>query len=286
MKVLKKIAIYGKGGIGKSTTAANVSAALSVLGYRVLQFGCDPKSDSTNLLRHGRFMPTILDTLSARGSVRPDDIVQEGFNGVYCVESGGPSPGVGCAGRGIIAAVDLVTRFRLFDELKIDVVIYDVLGDVVCGGFAMPIRQGIADHVFVVSSAEFMSLYAANNLFKGIRKYGNTGGALLAGIVANRVDTADGRQIIEDFACKTSTRVVEFVPRAAVVSQSELRGRTVVEDAPDSEQAQIYRRLALAIARHSTSGIPTPLEVQELHQWASAWADTMIRSERSPEAPQ
>jgi nitrogenase iron protein NifH len=284
-KTIKTIAIYGKGGIGKSTTASNVSAALACSGYRVLQFGCDPKSDSTNLLRNGAFIPTILDTLNTQPSISPEEIVHRGFNGVYCIESGGPAPGVGCAGRGIITAVELVKRFGIFEELKIDVVIYDVLGDVVCGGFAMPIREGIADHVFVVSSSDFMSIYAANNLFKGIKKYSDAGGALLGGIIANFIDTPIARNIVDDFAEKTGTQVYEYLPRAAVVAQSELRGRTVIEQAPESAQANLYRRLAEKLMRHTISTVPVPIEQQHLRNWAASWAESLINSCGGTEAP-
>lgn len=180
-KRTKQIAIYGKGGIGKSTTTSNISAALAAAGYKVMQFGCDPKSDSTNTLRGGKYIPTVLDTLREKNSVKAEEVLFQGFGGVYCVEAGGPAPGVGCAGRGIITAVQLLKQLRVFEELDLDFVLYDVLGDVVCGGFAVPIREGIAEHVFTVSSADFMAIYAANNLFKGIQKYSNSGGALLGG---------------------------------------------------------------------------------------------------------
>ena len=177
----KQIAIYGKGGIGKSTTTSNISAALADAGYKVMQFGCDPKADSTNTLRGGEYIPSVLDLLSEKRRVDAHEAIFHGFRGIYCVEAGGPAPGVGCAGRGIITAVELLKQQRIFEELDLDIVIYDVLGDVVCGGFAVPIREGIAEHVFTVSSADFMAIYAANNLFKGIEKYSNTGGALLGG---------------------------------------------------------------------------------------------------------
>ena len=169
-KKIKQIAIYGKGGIGKSTTTSNISAALSRQGYKVMQFGCDPKADSTNTLRGGTYIPTVLDTMREKTQVKPEDVIFKGFNGIYCVEAGGPAPGVGCAGRGIITAVQLLKQLKVYEELDLDVIIYDVLGDVVCGGFAVPIREGIAEHVFTVSSADFMAIYAANNLFKGIQK--------------------------------------------------------------------------------------------------------------------
>jgi len=178
MSKRKQIAIYGKGGIGKSTTTSNLSAALSDLGYSVMQVGCDPKNDSTNTLRKGKPIPTVMDTVRS-GSNDLDNLVFEGYNGVYCVEAGGPEPGVGCAGRGIIAAIELLDNNGIIDNIDPDIVIYDVLGDVVCGGFAMPIRQGIAEQVYTVTSSDYMAIYAVNNLFKGILKYSGSGGACL-----------------------------------------------------------------------------------------------------------
>jgi len=233
-KKIKQIAIYGKGGIGKSTTTSNISAALAKAGYKVMQVGCDPKSDSTNTLRDGKYIPTVLDTLRERKVFKLNEVVYEGFSGVLCVEAGGPAPGVGCAGRGIITAVQLLKQLKAFDDLNLDVVIYDVLGDVVCGGFAVPIREGIAQHVFTVSSADFMAIYAANNLFKGIAKYSNSGGALLGGLIANSINTPYAKEIIDDFVGRTKTQVMEYVPRSVTVTQSELRGKTTIEAAPTS----------------------------------------------------
>jgi nitrogenase iron protein NifH len=276
---IKQIAIYGKGGIGKSTTTSNISAALAKAGYKVMQFGCDPKSDSTNTLRGGRYIPTVLDTLREKNAVKPDEVIFQGFSGVYCVESGGPAPGVGCAGRGIITAVQLLKQLNVFEELELDFVLYDVLGDVVCGGFAMPIREGIAEHVFTVSSGDFMAIYAANNLFKGIKKYSNSGGALLGGVIANSVNAPYAREIIDDFVKKTSTQVIEYIPRSVTVTQSELQGKTTIEAAPDSEQAKIYTRLADKIAGHTESKAPSPLEIKELREWAAEWADHLLAVE-------
>jgi len=278
-KKIKQIAIYGKGGIGKSTTTSNLSAALSVAGYKVMQFGCDPKADSTNTLRNGSFIPTVLDTLREKGSVNAHDVIFQGFNGIYCVEAGGPAPGVGCAGRGIITAVELFKQQRIFEELDLDFVIYDVLGDVVCGGFAVPIREGIAQHVFTVSSGDFMSIYASNNLFKGIKKYSNNGGALLGGIIANSINQGYSREIIDDFASRTKTQIIQYVPRSITVTQSELMGKTTIEAAPDSEQARIYRQLAERIINHEESKVPAPLELDELRQWAASWSDRLLELE-------
>ncbi len=273
---VKQIAIYGKGGIGKSTTTSNISAALADEGHRVMQIGCDPKSDSTNTLRGGRYIPTILETLREKRQLDPDEIIFPGYGGVHCVEAGGPAPGVGCAGRGIIAAVETLKRLNVFERLNIDIVIYDVLGDVVCGGFAMPVREGIAKHVFTVSSADFMAVYAANNLFRGIQRYSKTGGALLGGVIANSINTDYHHDIIDDFVARTRTRVIEYVPRSITVAESELQGKTTIEAAPDSDQAQIYRNLARRVYAHTDSRTPSPLGDAELREWASGWA-TQLR---------
>jgi nitrogenase iron protein NifH len=275
----KQIAIYGKGGIGKSTTTSNISAALSVAGYRVMQIGCDPKSDSTVTLRGGEYIPTILDTLREKKQAKAEDLVFTGFNGVYCVEAGGPAPGVGCAGRGIITAVELLKQQKVFESLDLDFVIYDVLGDVVCGGFAVPIREGIAEHVFTVTSSDFMAIYAANNLFTGIKKYSDNGGALLGGVIANSVNAPYSRHIIDDFVARTNTRVIEYVPRSITVTQSELQGKTTIEAFPDSEQAAVYKNLAAHIAGHTESKVPEPLDVHELRKWAADWSDQLLAIE-------
>jgi nitrogenase iron protein NifH len=278
-KKIKQIAIYGKGGIGKSTTTSNLSAALSVLVFKVMLFGCDPKSDSTNTLRDGKNIPTVLDTLREKSVVKAIDVIYEGFNGIYCVEAGGPAPGVGCAGRGIITAVELFKQQKTFDSLGLDYVIYDVLGDVVCGGFAMPIREGIAEHVFTVSSSDFMSIYASNNLFMGIKKYSNSGGALLGGVIANSINAGYSRDIIDDFALRTKTSIIEYVPRSITVTQAELRGKTTIEAAPDSDQAKVYMSLAKKMAAHEISHAPSPLDRQELQEWASSWSDQLLAIE-------
>jgi nitrogenase iron protein NifH len=278
-KKIKQIAIYGKGGIGKSTTTSNISAALSKLGYNVMHFGCDPKSDSTNTLRGGKYIPTVLDTLRDKSSVKAAEVIYPGFNGIHCVEAGGPAPGVGCAGRGIITAVQLFKQQHVFEDLDLDFVIYDVLGDVVCGGFAMPIREGIAEHVFTVSSSDFMSIYASNNLFRGIAKYSNAGGALLGGVIANSINLGYSKDIIDDFVKETETQVMEYIPRSVTVTQAELQGKTTIEASPDSAQAKIYTRLAQRIADHENSKTPKPMDAQQLRDWASKWADALLALE-------
>jgi nitrogenase iron protein NifH len=211
--------------------------------------------------------------------VDPHKAIFQGYNGIYCVEAGGPTPGVGCAGRGITTAVQLMKDQNIFEELDLDYVIYDVLGDVVCGGFAVPIRTGIAEHVFTVTSSDFMAIYAANNLFRGIKKYSNTGGALLGGIIANSVRDSVQEKIIADFAEKTHTQVMTYVPRSVTVAQCELQGKTTIEAAPDSKQASVYRALARKIDQHTQSKSPEPLESAELKAWAASWSKELVAVE-------
>lgn len=273
------IAIYGKGGIGKSTTTSNLAAALAESGYRVVQIGCDPKSDSTVTLRGGEYLPTVLDSTRDGARVTLDAISAVGFGGVLCIEAGGPVPGVGCAGRGINAAIGLLQDLKLFEEFKPDYVLYDVLGDVVCGGFAVPIREGLTDRVYVVTSADFMAIYAANNLFKAINKYAPSGGARLGGVIANSINPGHGRALIDDFAAQTGTRVVKYVPRSTAVAQAELYGQTVIEANPTSAQADAYRALARGIVEDDSTVIPKPLAVNDLRAWARKWGDVILQGD-------
>jgi nitrogenase iron protein NifH len=246
------------------------------MGKRVIQIGCDPKSDSTNNLRGGRSIPTVLDAIRSGKVVEIEDIVYEGFGGVLCIEAGGPEPGVGCAGRGIIAAIELLRQKKVFEEYRPDVVLYDVLGDVVCGGFSVPIREGVAEQVYTVTSADFMAIYAANNLFKGIQKYASSGGALFSGIIANSVALPVQREIIDDFASRTGTTIAEYVPRSDTITRSELLGQTAIEYDPDSEQADVYRSLARTLLQNEEKYVPKPLEAAELKVWAESWSDRLL----------
>lgn len=255
---MRKIAIYGKGGIGKSTTAANLSAALAQAGLRVMQVGCDPKADSTRYLAH-RQVPTVLDVLREKRQPTLADLVHEGYRGILCVEAGGPTPGLGCAGRGIITAFELLDRLQAFAICKPDVVIYDVLGDVVCGGFAMPIRGGYAREVFVVSSGERMSLYAAYNIGQAMAQFKSRGYARLAGVILNARGVAGEREAVEAMAREDlGSEVVHVIPRDPEVQRCEDLGVTVMEGAPDSPMAAVYRQLARTVLDRTEDAAPEP----------------------------
>jgi nitrogenase iron protein NifH len=263
---LRQIAFYGKGGIGKSTTSQNTLAALADLGQRILIVGCDPKADSTRLMLHAKAQDTILSLAAEAGSVEDlelEDVMKIGYKDIRCVESGGPEPGVGCAGRGVITSINFLEENGAYED--IDYVSYDVLGDVVCGGFAMPIRENKAQEIYIVMSGEMMAMYAANNISKGILKYANSGGVRLGGLVCNERQTDKELELAETLAGKLGTKLIHFVPRDNIVQHAELRRMTVIEYAPESKQAQEYRDLAQKIHNNSGNGIiPTPITMDEL----------------------
>ncbi|MBM6836912.1 AAA family ATPase [Clostridium saudiense] len=242
---MRKIAIYGKGGIGKSTTTSNLSAALSHLGLKVMQIGCDPKADSTKNLMGGKRIPTVLEQLKEKGdNLSLEDIVFTGYNGVLCVESGGPTPGIGCAGRGIISAFEKLEELEAFEEYKPDVVLYDVLGDVVCGGFAMPIRGGYAEEVYIVSSGEMMSLYAASNISSAIKNFRARGYAELKGLILNSKNIENEVSIVEKAVEEIETKIVHVIPRSGEIQVAENSGGTVFEFLQESEMKKVYTELA------------------------------------------
>ena len=266
-KELRQIAIYGKGGIGKSTTTQNLTAGLVERGNHVMVVGCDPKADSTRLLLGGLHQKTVLDTLRDQGEdeIELDSILKEGFMGTKCVESGGPEPGVGCAGRGIITSIGLLERLGAYTE-DLDYVFYDVLGDVVCGGFAMPIREGKAKEIYIVASGEMMALYAANNISKGIARYARQGGVRLGGIICNSRNVDREAELVRAFAKELGTQMIHFVPRDNDVQRAEIRKKTVIQHFPESKQADEYRALAEKIEQNDMFVIPKPMTQERLEE--------------------
>ncbi len=256
--MVKKIAIYGKGGIGKSTTVSNMAAAYDNDTFVI---GCDPKADTTRTLV-GKRIPTILDTMRENKSPVLEDVMYDGYNNTLCVEAGGPEPGVGCAGRGVIVAMKLLDKLSAFQNNP-ELVIYDVLGDVVCGGFSVPLREEYADEVYIVTSGEYMSLYAANNISKGIRKLNGK----LGGIICNCRNVKDEIEIVNEFASLISSRVISVIPRSELVQQSEYQACTVLEMFPESEQADIYRELVSTIVDNNTFSTPTPMTTEEFESF-------------------
>jgi len=265
---MKQIAIYGKGGIGKSTVSSNLCVAFREKGLRVMQVGCDPKRDSTRILTGGRLIPTVLETYREHLRMGRDeyavslrDIVFEGSKGVYCVESGGPEPGIGCAGRGVLTAVQILRDLGAFKTYGVDIVVYDVLGDVVCGGFAQPIRQGFAREIYLLCSGTFMSIYAANNIAKGIQRLARRGRTGLSGVICNSSgDESFEKEVLSDFAEKLGSNLLYIIPRSPVIQACEVERKTVLEHSPNSEEAKAFRELAQKIIDNDPPAIPTPVE--------------------------
>ena len=263
---MRQIAIYGKGGIGKSTTTQNLVAALAEAGKKVMVVGCDPKADSTRLLLGGLAQKTVLDTLREEGEdVELDKILKPGFEGTMCVESGGPEPGVGCAGRGIITSINMLESLGAYTP-DLDYVFYDVLGDVVCGGFAMPIREGKAKEVYIVGSGEMMALYAANNIAKGIQKYATSGETRLGGIICNSRKVDNEYALLKAFAEELGSQLIHFVPRDNLVQRAEIHKKTVIDYDVDSAQANEYRALAKAIDANKLFVVPKPMTQDRLEE--------------------
>ena len=263
---LRQCAIYGKGGIGKSTTTQNLVSALAEMGKKVLIIGCDPKADSTRLILHAKAQDTIMSLAAEAGSVEDlelEDVLKVGYRGIKCAESGGLEPSVGCAGRGVITAINFLEEEGAYEE-DLDFVFYDVLGDVVCGGFAMPIRENKAQEIYIVCSGEMMAMFAANNISKGIVKYATTGSVRLAGLICNSRNTDREDELIMELAAKLGTQMIHFVPRDNIVQRAEIRRMTVIEFDPTCGQANEYRTLAQKIVDNKKFVIPTPIEMEEL----------------------
>ena len=261
---MRQVAIYGKGGIGKSTTTQNLTAGLAEMGKKIMIVGCDPKADSTRLVLGGLAQKTVLDTLREEGEdIDLDAILKTGYAGINGVESGGPEPGVGCAGRGIITSINLLEQLGAYTD-DLDYVFYDVLGDVVCGGFAMPIREGKAREIYIVCSGEMMALYAANNISKGIMKYAKTGGVRLGGLICNSRKVDGEAELVQAVAKELGTQMIHFVPRDNAVQRAEINKQTVIEYSPEEPQADEYRELARKIDGNDMFVIPKPLTQDKL----------------------
>ncbi len=264
--MMRQIAIYGKGGIGKSTTTQNTVAALAEAGNKVMVVGCDPKGDSTSLILHGLTQKTVLDTLRDEGEdIELEDIMRVGFGDTRCVESGGPEPGVGCAGRGIITSINLLESLGAYTP-ELNYVFYDVLGDVVCGGFAMPIREGKAKEIYIVASGELMALYAANNICKGIGKYAQSGDVRLGGIICNSRNVDNEHELLKAFAEELGSQLLHFLPRDNIVQRAEINKKTVIDYDQDCNQAGEYRELAGKMAENQMFVVPKPMTQDRLEE--------------------
>ena len=240
-----KVAIYGKGGIGKSTVTSNLAAAFATMGKKVIQIGCDPKADSTIQLRHGKEIPTVLEMFQQKKqNLKLEDMVTVGYAGVVCVEAGGPTPGLGCAGRGIITALEKLEETGAYETYQPDIVLYDVLGDVVCGGFSMPMRKGYADQVFIITSGENMAIHAGANIAMAVENFKDRGYAQLGGLILNRRNVKNEDAKVEELAEDIHSKVIGTLSRSALVTDAEEQKKTVIEAYPDSEMAEEYRILA------------------------------------------
>ncbi|RAU97652.1 nitrogenase iron protein [Paenibacillus sp. YN15] len=269
----RKIAIYGKGGIGKSTTQQNTAAAMAYFhDQKVFIHGCDPKADSTRMILGGMNQKTLMDTLRDIGAenVTTEKVVNTGFKDIRCVESGGPEPGVGCAGRGVITAIDLMEANGAYTE-DLDFVFFDVLGDVVCGGFAMPIRDGKAQEVYIVASGEMMAIYAANNICKGLLKYAKQSGVRLGGVICNSRKVDREREFLEEFTAAIGTQMIHFMPRDNIVQKAEFNKKTVVEYDPECNQAFEYSELGRKIIENKNFVIPKPLSMDALEEMVAKY---------------
>lgn len=241
-----KIAVYGKGGIGKSTMTSHLSAAFANLGKKVVQIGCDPKADSTMNLLSGQNLTSVMGYMRDfdKEPESLDEISKIGYKNILCIETGGPTPGLGCAGRGIIATFNLLEKLELFETYKPDVVLYDVLGDVVCGGFAAPIREGYADDVLIVTSGEKMALYAANNIASAVANFEDRGYAKSRGVILNRRNVPNEEEKVQAFANKINVPIVLDIPRSEDINRAEEFGKTLIETDTNNEVSKKFMEFA------------------------------------------
>jgi len=278
---MRQMAIYGKGGIGKSMVSSHITFALAAKGLKVLHVGCDPKHDSTRLLLKGKMAPTVLGTLRKKNfevkSLTRDEVVFESpLNSecpgrIYCAESGGPDPGLGCGGKGVVEAIEALKHLNVLEELRLDVVLYDVLGDVVCGGFSMPIREGHADEIYIVSSGELEVLFAASNICKAVARFNARAGAKLGGIIGNGRELKNEEKILNAFAKQINSKIVGFIPYSEKIKECSGKGVTLFQSYPDSPECDAFRKLADGIWNNTNLTVPKSFTFEELHAW---WAKT------------
>lgn len=278
---MRQMAIYGKGGIGKSMVSSHITFALAAKGLKVLHVGCDPKHDSTRLLLKGKMAPTVLGTLRKKNfevkSLTRDEVVFESpLNSecpgkIYCAESGGPDPGLGCGGKGVVEAIEALKHLNVLEELKLDAVLYDVLGDVVCGGFSMPIREGHADEIYIVSSGELEVLFAASNICKAVARFNARAGAKLGGIIGNGRELKNEEKILNNFAKQINSKIVGFIPYSEKIKECSGKGVTLFQSYPDSPECDAFRKLAEGIWNNKNLTVPKSFTFEELHAW---WAKT------------
>ncbi|MCX8043297.1 MAG: nitrogenase iron protein NifH [Desulfobacterota bacterium] len=276
---MRQMAIYGKGGIGKSMVSSHISFALAARGLNVLHVGCDPKHDSTRLLLRGKMAPTVLGTLRKKNfdvsSLVLHEVVfkspmsEDCAGTIYCAESGGPDPGLGCGGKGVVEAIEALKHLNVFNELHLDIVLYDVLGDVVCGGFSMPIREGHAQEIYIVTSGELEVLFAASNICKAVARFNARSGVQLGGIIGNGRELKNERKILTDFARRINTHLVGFIPYSEKIKECSGKGITLFQAYPDTPECEAFRILADTIWNNTTMSVPTALSFEELHAW---WA--------------
>lgn len=276
---MRKVCIYGKGGIGKSTVVANAAAAAAKAGNRVMVVGCDPKADTTRVLMHGR-IETILDVHARLGGrLTRADAAHEGAFGVLCMESGGPRAGEGCAGKGIALALKDIQELRIVEEFAPDLILYDVLGDVVCGGFSTPLREKVAEAAYIVTTSDYMSLYAANGICRCIRKYADRGGCRLGGLIYNERSAVGDESAASDFARAVGTRIAGRVPLDRAISRAEMRRSTVIECEPDSAAARAFEVIADEMLHGAETTVPEPLSTEALEAIGERIAAQFAQSE-------
>ena len=276
---MRKVCGYGKGGIGKSTVVANAAAAAAKAGNRVMVVGCDPKADTTRVLMHGR-IETILDVHARLGGrLTRADAAHEGAFGVLCMESGGPRAGEGCAGKGIALALKDIQELRIVEEFAPDLILYDVLGDVVCGGFSTPLREKVAEAAYIVTTSDYMSLYAANGICRCIRKYADRGGCRLGGLIYNERSAVGDESAAADFARAVGTRIAGRVPLDRAISRAEMRRSTVIECEPDSAAARAFEAIADEMLHGAETAVPEPLSTEALEAIGERIAAQFAQSE-------